>query len=447
MKTINNKKKVKKYEELCANDLETVMIKLTGKRKIDDIYFDMYEYVRNNIDSINLENKIEVKFCESYLKFLFNKEEVSNQEKKWVLKYLTLKLSKNYATDFEMRCVNTIILGKNAFLVNDIKKVSKWLANALGFQTEKINKDETDYDYQININLNKIKKYAIDDMAPLETVLVTFYHEFTHLRQKQDLGLDVPNYFNSLIAKEYLTINQELYVHNYDDLLYEIEAEMNGYSAMREVYKKYNNKKYKKMVSEIDNIYNLYNARFLVYSLKDNEEYDLGELITSKRADEIILKNPKYMEAYNVLKYEYEKDGTPKTIEKLLKEEKKHKKIYKKTYKENKKLFDETTDFYNNVIWARLIKLEINYDDLYKNISEKGFLRIERALACKIKELNNRDKVNNMVADCSQDVGYELLKNSMVIDKNKIKTYELLKMFKDYQESIALEVSNPKVKK
>lgn len=446
MKTINNRKKLKKYQIMNLDEFDMVKMKLKGFNKTS---FKMFEYVRRNIENIDVNNKIEVYMCDEYMKHLLAKEKLSRSEKIWMIKYLSLELARDNETDFEVRNIDTVTIFNRGFVINDLRFVSKFLSNALGYQTEKVNKQETDYDYQLSINIGKIDKNIgeKEDYDPVIELLVTLYHEFTHMRQKQDAFLDDPTFFNSLTTKEYLVSSQNFYVENYSDLLFELEADMTGTKIMLEKYEKYNKEKYDQIKDEKENEYNLMDAKLYIYTLRDSEEYDLGELITSKHADKLIAEKPSIMGAYQVLKYEYEKNGTPKTIETLVKEEAKHIEIYKDKYKQNKDLLKETKLFYNNVFWIRLIKSEIDYEKLYNAIGSKGFKRIEKALSWKMSDLSARDKVNNSLGAYTEGLGYELLKNGMVIDKNKIKTNELLKNFRDYRVNQEKEIDDPKIKK
>ncbi|MDD2392350.1 MAG: hypothetical protein PHU94_05405, partial [Bacilli bacterium] len=256
-----------------------------------------------------------------------------------------------------------------------------------------------------------------------------------HILQSDDKYFDIMDSNNMITTKEEILLREGFYLENYDDLIIEVEADLVSFIKTLDLYKEYSPKRYEENKTIITEYINFYQDKRDLYILRDSEEYDLGELIIAKHSDQRIKENPKIINSFLGLRYEYERDGNPKSVAKLILEENKCKDIYKDKYKNNKDLKDNLNDFYSNIIWTRLIREEIDYENLYSIIGDKGFTRIINILNWKMKQLNHRDQINKDMARESEETSYEFLKNGMVIDKNKAKNYNFSEEFKNFLQN------------
>ena len=437
MKTIDNRKKVERINKLFDNDFDAVASKIRIGKLIG-----IFEYAKKNIDTLDLNNKIEKHIGDEYLKHLLNKESLSFAEKKWLVSYLSLSLSLESGIDFKVDNVISFDIIKNkTLIINKLKIVNRFIGNALAYKEEKINKKTYTSDYSININHKNLTNHEKENKELLSTInlIVTLFHEFIHILQSDDKYFDIMDSNNMITTKEEILLREGFYLENYDDLIIEVEADLASFIKTLDLYKEYSPERYEENKEIITEYINFYQKKRDLYILKDSEEYDLGELIIAKHSDQRIKENPKIINSFLGLRYEYERDGTPKSVAKLILEENKCKDIYKDKYKNNKDLKDNLNDFYSNIIWTRLIREEIDYENLYSIIDDKGFTRIINILNWKMKQLNYRDQINKDMARESEETNYEFLKNGMVIDKNKAKNYNLSEEFKNFLQNKRIE--------
>ncbi|MDD2392229.1 MAG: hypothetical protein PHU94_04785, partial [Bacilli bacterium] len=219
MKTTDNRKKVERINKLFDNDFDAFASKIRIGKLIG-----IFDYAKKNINTLDLNNKIEKYIGDEYLKHLLNKEGLSFAEKKWLVSYLSLSLSLEYGIDFKVDNVISFDIIKNkTLIINKLKIVNRFIGNALAYKEEKINKKTFTSDYSININHKNLTNHEKENKEMLSTInlIVTLFHEFTHILQSDDKYFDIMDSNNMITTKEEILLREGFYLENYDDLIIE----------------------------------------------------------------------------------------------------------------------------------------------------------------------------------------------------------------------------------
>ena len=210
----------------------------------------------------------------------------------------------------------------------------------------------------IGLSLLRFDAFYTDKTAEsyLEGILTTLLHETRHVIDDNNVDHNKLSFENSLITKELLLMSddEEFYHKNYKSLIIEKYAKMTGVIETLKLLSKIDKDKAKEFYTKASVKIRKLNKTLLDSKRKTKEKEDnLFDMV-----DNLMKNNPTYIEEYSVLKYEYNEDGTRKSIPLII---------------------DSVSDYINNS------SDEENKLDAYKYI--RGTINIEILPSTPIEEL------------------------------------------------------------
>ena len=146
----------------------------------------------------------------------------------------------------------------------------------------------------------------------LEGILTTLLHETRHVIDDNNVDHNKLSFENSLITKELLLMSddEEFYHKNYKSLIIEKYAKMTGVIETLKLLSKIDKDKAKEFYTKASVKIRKLNKTLLDSKRKTNEKEDnFFDMV-----DNLMKNDPTYIEEYSVLKYEYNEDGTRKSI-------------------------------------------------------------------------------------------------------------------------------------
>lgn len=146
----------------------------------------------------------------------------------------------------------------------------------------------------------------------LEGILTTLLHETRHVIDDNNVDHSKLSFENSLITKELLLMSddEEFYHKNYKSLIIEKYAKMTGVIETLKLLSKIDKDKAKEFYTKASVKIRKLNKTLLDSKRKTNEKEDnFFDMV-----DNLMKNDPTYIEEYSVLKYEYNEDGTRKSI-------------------------------------------------------------------------------------------------------------------------------------
>lgn len=146
----------------------------------------------------------------------------------------------------------------------------------------------------------------------LEGILTTLLHETRHVIDDNNVDHNKLSFENSLITKELLLMSddEEFYHKNYKSLIIEKYAKMTGVIETLKLLSKIDKDKAKEFYTKASVKIRKLNKTLLDSRRKTNEKEDnFFDMV-----DNLMKNDPTYIEEYSVLKYEYNEDGTRKSI-------------------------------------------------------------------------------------------------------------------------------------
>lgn len=166
----------------------------------------------------------------------------------------------------------------------------------------------------IGLSLLRFDAFYTDKTAEsyLEGILTTLLHETRHVIDDNNVDHNKLSFENSLITKELLLMSddEEFYHKNYKSLIIEKYAKMTGVIETLKLLSKIDKDKAKEFYTKASVKIRKLNKTLLDSRRKANEKEDnFFDMV-----DNLMKNNPTYIEEYSVLKYEYNEDGTRKSI-------------------------------------------------------------------------------------------------------------------------------------
>ena len=166
----------------------------------------------------------------------------------------------------------------------------------------------------IGLSLLRFDAFYTDKTAEsyLEGILTTLLHETRHVIDDNNVDHNKLSFENSLITKELLLMSddEEFYHKNYKSLIIEKYAKMTGVIETLKLLSKIDKDKAKEFYTKASVKIRRLNKTLLDSKRKTNEKEDnFFDMV-----DNLIKNDPTYIEEYSVLKYEYNEDGTRKSI-------------------------------------------------------------------------------------------------------------------------------------
>lgn len=166
----------------------------------------------------------------------------------------------------------------------------------------------------IGLSLLRFDAFYTDKTAEsyLEGILTTLLHETRHVIDDNNVDHNKLSFENSLITKELLLMSddEEFYHKNYKSLIIEKYAKMTGVIETLKLLSKIDKDKAKEFYTKASVKIRKLNKTLLDSRRKTNEKEDnFFDMV-----DNLMKNNPTYIEEYSVLKYEYNEDGTRKSI-------------------------------------------------------------------------------------------------------------------------------------
>lgn len=166
----------------------------------------------------------------------------------------------------------------------------------------------------IGLSLLRFDAFYTDKTAEsyLEGILTTLLHETRHVIDDNNVDHNKLSFENSLITKELLLMSddEEFYHKNYKSLIIEKYAKMTGVIETLKLLSKIDKYKAKEFYTKASVKIRKLNKTLLDSKRKTNEKEDnFFDMV-----DNLMKNNPTYIEEYSVLKYEYNEDGTRKSI-------------------------------------------------------------------------------------------------------------------------------------
>ena len=166
----------------------------------------------------------------------------------------------------------------------------------------------------IGLSLLRFDAFYTDKTAEsyLEGILTTLLHETRHVIDDNNVDHNKLSFENSLITKELLLMSddEEFYHKNYKSLIIEKYAKMTGVIETLKLLSKIDKDKAKEFYTKASVKIRRLNKTLLDSKRKTKEKEDnFFDMV-----DNLMKNNPTYIEEYSVLKYEYNEDGTRKSI-------------------------------------------------------------------------------------------------------------------------------------
>lgn len=166
----------------------------------------------------------------------------------------------------------------------------------------------------IGLSLLRFDAFYTDKTAKsyLEGILTTLLHETRHVIDDNNVDHNKLSFENSLITKELLLMSddEEFYHKNYKSLIIEKYAKMTGVIETLKLLSKIDKDKAKEFYTKASVKIRKLNKTLLDSKRKAKEKEDnLFDMV-----DNLMKNDPTYIEEYSVLKYEYNEDGTRKSI-------------------------------------------------------------------------------------------------------------------------------------
>ena len=166
----------------------------------------------------------------------------------------------------------------------------------------------------IGLSLLRFDAFYTDKTAEsyLEGILTTLLHETRHVIDDNNIDHNKLSFENSLITKELLLMSddEEFYHKNYKSLIIEKYAKMTGVIETLKLLSKIDKDKAKEFYTKASVKIRKLNKTLLDSKRKTNEKEDnFFDMV-----DNLMKNDPTYIEEYSVLKYEYNEDGTRKSI-------------------------------------------------------------------------------------------------------------------------------------
>ena len=166
----------------------------------------------------------------------------------------------------------------------------------------------------IGLSLLRFDAFYTDKTAEsyLEGILTTLLHETRHVIDDNNVDHNKLSFENSLITKELLLMSddEEFYHKNYKSLIIEKYAKMTGVIETLKLLSKIDKDKAKEFYTKASAKIRKLNKTLLDSKRKTNEKEDnFFDMV-----DNLMKNDPTYIEEYSVLKYEYNEDGTRKSI-------------------------------------------------------------------------------------------------------------------------------------
>lgn len=166
----------------------------------------------------------------------------------------------------------------------------------------------------IGLSLLRFDAFYTDKTAEsyLEGILTTLLHETRHVIDDNNVDHNKLSFENSLITKELLLMSddEEFYHKNYKSLIIEKYAKMTGVIETLKLLSKIDKDKAKEFYAKASVKIRKLNKTLLDSKRKTNEKEDnFFDMV-----DNLMKNDPTYIEEYSVLKYEYNEDGTRKSI-------------------------------------------------------------------------------------------------------------------------------------
>lgn len=166
----------------------------------------------------------------------------------------------------------------------------------------------------IGLSLLRFDAFYTDKTAEsyLEGILTTLLHETRHVIDDNNVDHNKLSFENSLITKELLLMSddEEFYHKNYKSLIIEKYAKMTGVIETLKLLSKIDKDKAKEFYTKASVKIRKLNKTLLDSRRKTNEKEDnFFDMV-----DNLMKNDPTYIEEYSVLKYEYNEDGTRKSI-------------------------------------------------------------------------------------------------------------------------------------
>lgn len=166
----------------------------------------------------------------------------------------------------------------------------------------------------IGLSLLRFDAFYTDKTAEsyLEGILTTLLHETRHVIDDNNVDHNKLSFENSLITKELLLMSddEEFYHKNYKSLIIEKYAKMTGVIETLKLLSKIDKDKAKEFYTKASVKIRKLNKTLLDSKRKTNEKEDnFFDMV-----DNLMKNDPTYIEEYSILKYEYNEDGTRKSI-------------------------------------------------------------------------------------------------------------------------------------
>lgn len=166
----------------------------------------------------------------------------------------------------------------------------------------------------IGLSLLRFDAFYTDKTAEsyLEGILTTLLHETRHVIDDNNVDHNKLSFENSLITKELLLMSddEEFYHKNYKSLIIEKYAKMTGVIETLKLLSKIDKDKAKEFYTKASVKIRKLNKTLLDSRRKTKEKEDnFFDMV-----DNLMKNDPTYIEEYSVLKYEYNEDGTRKSI-------------------------------------------------------------------------------------------------------------------------------------
>lgn len=380
---------------------------------------DIYKHAQKYLTEMDMNDSFNKKIAHMYLVNLSKKEKLNKKEKTWLINYIAITESLEHDIDFNILRTRTIKMPGFHIIIGDGIDFKSNRELTLGYMEETQNK--------IAINLSNIEELN-EELTGYEffEIASTCYHEITHAIQKNSIKEQkYPDYETWMLANENILLasDSNYYNDNYERNLTEAQARyMERKKALSLLYK-CNRDKYKEILPMVRKEYQSDKAVADVLITEENVMFDLGEVTSTKIMDRYVSSTSHILSEYPILRFIYTKDGKPKEINDLIKDEQTCLELYNRIYKDEPNKVEKTKEFYDKLLWTRI---RLGFD-----VENKDEERVKEAINNNLETLKNKLKCNKKVIS-----DYDRRKNELVLKKNiGLCEHELIKL-NDKEKSI-----------
>lgn len=331
---------------------------------------DVTKYAYDNVDTVILNTPIERRIyditCSTIIK---GRKKLTVKDTKVLAKYFLSEECLENNLNIEM---NEYAFKPKKYLHLDSLKYPidtlSMIKSELSLANKNLGMNTIDDEILVNYSLLKKRRRKNGNEFGIYDVLSTVFHEACHAKQREEMiNPNSYTYDVLLKTKEFIIseVSGSYYGVNYDNILFEIEAEYYGDKKALDTIKRIDKDLYDKVKPLINTKMEFYKSRFKDYrsQVAGREHLESSEAIEKLFLQLFTGDNIKlFLDTYPILNYQYDSKGNYKTPRQL-------KLIASKLIK-NGADPDEVDYLYKNLYW-NYFKAKTNINDFYRETNNR----------------------------------------------------------------------------